>query len=63
MLTKENLDKAGFDERDPNFTGFKQEEDLSKMTAMYNKSLGESPTDVQMWLKYVNFQVNKEKQI
>lgn len=33
------------------------EEELSKNTAEYNKSLTEQPTDVELWLKYVHFQV------
>lgn len=34
----------------------KQEDDLSKTTAFYNRSLTENPTDVDLWLKYIDFQ-------
>lgn len=41
---------------DPNFTGFKQEEDMSQTTAMYNKKLAEDPHDIETWLEYIRFQ-------
>ncbi|ENN72623.1 hypothetical protein D910_02209 [Dendroctonus ponderosae] len=55
-LTKQNLDKVGFAKKDANFTGFRQEEELSRRTAHFNRNLTDNPTDVQMWLKYVEFQ-------
>jgi len=33
------------------------EEQLSKNTAQYNKLLTEQPSNVELWLKYVQFQV------
>jgi len=33
------------------------EEQLSKNTAQYNKLLTEEPSNVEIWLKYVQFQV------
>jgi hypothetical protein len=33
------------------------EEKLSKNTAQYNKLLTEQPSNVELWLKYVQFQV------
>jgi hypothetical protein len=33
------------------------EEQLSKNTAQYNKLLTEEPSNVELWLKYVQFQV------
>lgn len=55
-LTKHNIDKADFSERDVNFTGFIQEEELSKMTGFYNKNTADNPDDIKMWLKYAEFQ-------
>lgn len=34
----------------------KQEDDLSKTTAYYNRNLTENPSDIDLWLKYVEFQ-------
>lgn len=55
-ITKENISQAPISIRDENFTGFDQEEDLSKQTAFYNKTLTENPHDVKLWLEYVEFQ-------
>jgi hypothetical protein len=33
------------------------EEELSKNTAEYNKTLSEQPSNVELWLRYVHFQV------
>ena len=33
------------------------EEELSKKTAHYNKNLANQPNNVELWLKYVYFQV------
>ncbi|XP_069697823.1 nuclear exosome regulator NRDE2 isoform X2 [Periplaneta americana] len=37
-------------------TDWRLEEDLSKNTAQYNKSLTDQPTNIELWLKYVQFQ-------
>ena len=37
--------------------GIQLEEQLSKKTAQYNKLLTEQPSNVELWLKYVQFQV------
>jgi len=37
--------------------GIQLEEQLSKNTARYNKLLTEEPSNVELWLKYVQFQV------
>lgn len=55
-LTKKNLNSTSLGERDEHFTGFSQEEELSRITATYNKTLGEHPEDISTWLKYVDFQ-------
>ncbi|XP_066147669.1 nuclear exosome regulator NRDE2 [Euwallacea fornicatus] len=55
-LTKHDIEKTGLGERNKSSSGFIQEKDLSKSTATYNKHLAENPNDIEMWLKYVNFQ-------
>lgn len=49
-----NIDLS--DRKDENFTGFFQEEELSKKTAMFNQHVAQYPCDVKIWLEYVNFQ-------
>jgi hypothetical protein len=44
-------------ERDELVGDIKLEEQLSKNTAQYNKLLTEEPSNVEIWLKYVQFQV------
>lgn len=34
----------------------KQEDDLSQTTAYYNKTLTENPSNIDLWLKYIEFQ-------
>lgn len=55
-LTKQDLTKDLSVERNEDFTGFKQEADMSQTTAFYNRSLAENPRDVELWLKYVRYQ-------
>lgn len=55
-LTKKDLEKGPNADRNDNYTGFKQEEDLSKATATFNRTLTMKPDDVETWLKYVAFQ-------
>ncbi|CAG9772949.1 unnamed protein product [Ceutorhynchus assimilis] len=59
-LTREILNKldasANKSAKDENFPGSTEEENLSKTTAHYNKNLTDNPKDIQMWLKYVDFQ-------
>ncbi|KAK5650391.1 hypothetical protein RI129_001420 [Pyrocoelia pectoralis] len=55
-ITKKDLDKNISVEINEEFTGFKQESDMSKTTAFYNKGLGENPRNIEMWLQYVRFQ-------
>ncbi|RZB41006.1 NRDE2 -like [Asbolus verrucosus] len=56
VITKSNLDQMEGSKKDENFTGFKQEEDLSQTTAKYNRKLTENVHDIKLWLEYVNFQ-------
>ncbi|KAG5890548.1 hypothetical protein JTB14_028299 [Gonioctena quinquepunctata] len=42
--------------RDDNFTGFKQEEELSKKTAYFNRHLADYPSDIKIWIEYIKFQ-------
>lgn len=55
-ITKADLKNPIKSEVNTNFTGFKQEDDMSQTTAHYNRSLAENPSDIDMWLKYVEFQ-------
>ncbi|XP_018578784.1 protein NRDE2 homolog [Anoplophora glabripennis] len=55
-LTVKNLDKSEHNSKDENFTGFKQEEELTQKTGYFNRYLGENPNDVQVWLEYIQFQ-------
>ncbi|XP_031332712.1 protein NRDE2 homolog [Photinus pyralis] len=55
-VTKKDLEKNISVEKNEDFTGFKQESDMSKTTAFYNKSLGENPRNIDLWLQYVHFQ-------
>lgn len=56
VITKQNLNTLEGSKKDENFTGFKQEEELSQTTAMFNKKLTEDPHDIKKWLEYVDFQ-------
>lgn len=58
-LTRADLDKPIHKELSltgESFVGFKEEEDLSKTTAKYNRLLTDNPHDIEVWLKYVSFQ-------
>lgn len=35
-----------------------KEEELTKVTENFNKKLGDNPSDVDLWLAYVSFQVS-----
>ncbi|KAI4458259.1 tetratricopeptide-like helical [Holotrichia oblita] len=55
-LVKKDLSSKVPKVENENFTGFKQEEDMSQTTAFYNRSLADDPSNVDMWLKYIRFQ-------
>ncbi|GJQ68861.1 hypothetical protein Trydic_g6060 [Trypoxylus dichotomus] len=55
-IMRKDLEKKVPKVEDENFTGFKQEAEMSQTTASYNRSLAEDPTNVDMWLKYTRFQ-------
>lgn len=55
IITKKDLnDPVKVDAKET--ASFKQEDDLSQTTAKYNRQLQENPTDIDTWLKYVDFQ-------
>lgn len=37
-----------------------KEEELTKVTESFNKKLGDNPSDVDLWLEYVSFQVSSK---
>lgn len=55
VVTKDDLNNP-VKVDDSSDVALKQEDDLSKTTAFYNRSLGDNPTDVDLWLKYIDFQ-------
>lgn len=55
-LVKKDLSNKVPKVENENFTGFKQEEDMTQTTAFYNRSLADDPNNVDMWLKYIRFQ-------
>lgn len=55
VITKKDLNNpVKFDATSD--AALKQEDDLSQTTAQYNRNLAENPSDVDLWLKYVDFQ-------
>lgn len=56
IITRKDLGQMKGSKPDENFTGFKQEEELTQATANYNKKLTENVHDIKLWLEYVNFQ-------
>ncbi|KAL1506233.1 hypothetical protein ABEB36_005630 [Hypothenemus hampei] len=55
-LTWKNYQTAPVGEREENYAGFTQEEELTKTTAYYNKNLEENPNNIHLWLQYIKFQ-------
>lgn len=55
VLTKSDLNKSVKVDT-TNEVALKQEDDLSRTTGEYNRKLTENPGDVDLWLKYVDFQ-------
>lgn len=57
---KLDFDKTNSDEQKVTKLGdsnvLQEEENLSKTTASYNKSLGDNPNDIKMWMEYIKFQ-------
>ncbi|CAG9832762.1 unnamed protein product [Diabrotica balteata] len=56
IITQKNVNQIGFAPRDENFTGFKQEQELSEKTGFFNSYLTGKPEDINVWLEYINFQ-------
>lgn len=55
-ITEKDLKNPPPKETNEHFTGFKQEDEMSQMTASYNRKLAENSADIDTWLDYVKFQ-------
>ncbi|KAF5295114.1 hypothetical protein FQA39_LY13265 [Lamprigera yunnana] len=55
-ITKKDLDKNVPVKKHQDFMDLKHESDMSRSTAFYNRNLSENPNNIELWLKYVQFQ-------